>query len=150
MWGLLNWVGHLLYDVAGSIEVDTSAGAGKVCFHLFDGGPNGFAFTPLTRAAGNNKALGWATVVAFAPPQGGEVFELGALQAQGAGLKLANPLMTASGTCGYADEYADFVDLRQLGAFVTKSITLAPRVGNDYRRVVETRAGSRRSSRGPC
>ena len=56
-------------------------------------------------------------------------------------MKLANPLMTASGTCGYADEYADFVDLRQLGAFVTKSITIAPRQGNDYQRVVETRAG---------
>jgi dihydroorotate dehydrogenase (NAD+) catalytic subunit len=58
-----------------------------------------------------------------------------------AGVKLANPLMTASGTCGYADEYADFVDLRRLGAFVTKSITRLPRVGNEYPRVVETRAG---------
>jgi len=58
-----------------------------------------------------------------------------------AGVTLANPLMTASGTCGYADEYADFVDLRQLGAFVTKSITRAPRIGNEYPRVVETRAG---------
>ena len=58
-----------------------------------------------------------------------------------AGVKLANPLMTASGTCGYADEYADFVDLRKLGAFVTKSISREPRLGNDYPRVVETRAG---------
>jgi dihydroorotate dehydrogenase (NAD+) catalytic subunit len=58
-----------------------------------------------------------------------------------AGVKLANPLMTASGTCGYADEYADFVDLKRLGAFVTKSITAKPRAGNDYQRVVETRAG---------
>ncbi len=58
-----------------------------------------------------------------------------------AGVPLANPLMTASGTCGYAQEYADFVDLKQLGAFVTKSITLRPRRGNDYPRVVETRAG---------
>ncbi|MCJ7543918.1 MAG: dihydroorotate dehydrogenase [Phycisphaerae bacterium] len=49
--------------------------------------------------------------------------------------------MTASGTCGYGDEYADFVDLRELGAFVTKSITLKPRAGNEYPRVVETRAG---------
>jgi len=56
-------------------------------------------------------------------------------------VKLANPLMTASGTCGYADEYADFVDLTQLGAFVTKSITREPRAGNDYQRVIETRAG---------
>ena len=58
-----------------------------------------------------------------------------------AGVKLANPLMTASGTCGYADEYADFVDLSQLGAFVTKSITLETRPGNENPRVVETRAG---------
>ena len=58
-----------------------------------------------------------------------------------AGVRLANPLMTASGTCGYADEYADFVDLGELGAFVTKSISPAPRAGNDYPRVVETRAG---------
>ncbi|MDY6914517.1 MAG: dihydroorotate dehydrogenase [Planctomycetota bacterium] len=58
-----------------------------------------------------------------------------------AGVELANPLMTASGTCGYAAEYADFVDLKQLGAFVTKSITHRPRTGNEYPRVVETRAG---------
>jgi dihydroorotate dehydrogenase (NAD+) catalytic subunit len=58
-----------------------------------------------------------------------------------AGVELANPLMTASGTCGYANEYADFVDLNQLGAFVTKSISVEPRKGNDYRRIVETRAG---------
>ncbi|MBN1942836.1 MAG: dihydroorotate dehydrogenase [Phycisphaerae bacterium] len=58
-----------------------------------------------------------------------------------AGVALSNPLMTASGTCGYADEYADFVDLRELGAFVTKSITVSPRAGNEYPRVVETRAG---------
>jgi len=56
-------------------------------------------------------------------------------------VRLANPLMTASGTCGYGDEYADFVDLKQLGAFVTKSITLKPRAGNEYPRIVETRAG---------
>ncbi len=58
-----------------------------------------------------------------------------------AGVQLANPLMTCSGTCGYADEYADFVDLGELGAFVTKSITLQPRRGNEYPRIVETRAG---------
>ncbi|MCY2931475.1 MAG: dihydroorotate dehydrogenase [Planctomycetota bacterium] len=58
-----------------------------------------------------------------------------------AGVKLSNPLMTASGTCGYADEYADFLDMRELGAFVTKSITVKPRKGNEYQRVIETRAG---------
>ena len=58
-----------------------------------------------------------------------------------AGMKLANPMMTASGTCGYGCEYADFADLSRLGAFVTKSITAEPRKGNDTTRIVETRAG---------
>jgi len=58
-----------------------------------------------------------------------------------AGLKLANPMMTASGTCGYAWEYSDFVDLSKFGAFVTKSITLLPRKGNETYRIVETRGG---------
>lgn len=56
-------------------------------------------------------------------------------------LSLANPTMTASGTCGYADEYADFSDLSRLGAFVTKSISKLPRKGNESYRVIETRAG---------
>jgi dihydroorotate dehydrogenase (NAD+) catalytic subunit len=58
-----------------------------------------------------------------------------------AGLKLANPTMTCSGTCGYAFEYADFMDLSKLGAFVTKSITREERAGNEPARIVETRAG---------
>ncbi|MGC8540820.1 MAG: dihydroorotate dehydrogenase [Phycisphaerae bacterium] len=56
-------------------------------------------------------------------------------------MHLANPMMTASGTCGYADEYADFADLSKFGAFVTKSISKAPRKGNESYRVIETRAG---------
>jgi dihydroorotate dehydrogenase (NAD+) catalytic subunit len=58
-----------------------------------------------------------------------------------AGLKLTNPIMTCSGTCGYAFEYADFMDLSRLGAFVTKSITREERKGNEPARIVETRAG---------
>src|SRR5687767_5625243 len=58
-----------------------------------------------------------------------------------AGLKLANPTMTCSGTCGYAFEYADFMDLSKLGAFVTKSITREERPGNEPARIVETRGG---------
>lgn len=58
-----------------------------------------------------------------------------------AGLKLANPIMTCSGTSGYAFEYADFLDLSRLGAFVTKSITREERPGNEPARIVETRAG---------
>ena len=58
-----------------------------------------------------------------------------------AGLKLANPMLTCSGTCGYAFEYCDFMDLSKLGAFVTKSITREERPGNEPTRIVETRAG---------
>jgi dihydroorotate dehydrogenase (NAD+) catalytic subunit len=57
------------------------------------------------------------------------------------GLKLANPILTCSGTCGYGKEYADFLDLSRLGAFVTKSITREERPGNEPARIVETRAG---------
>jgi dihydroorotate dehydrogenase (NAD+) catalytic subunit len=63
------------------------------------------------------------------------------LSIQLAGLKLANPTMTCSGTCGYAFEYADFMDLSKLGAFVTKSITREERKGNEPARIVEARAG---------
>ncbi|MEX2215575.1 MAG: dihydroorotate dehydrogenase [Phycisphaeraceae bacterium] len=58
-----------------------------------------------------------------------------------AGLKLANPMMTASGTCGYACEYGDYMDMSRLGAFVTKSISPDPRKGNEAYRIVETRGG---------
>ncbi len=56
-------------------------------------------------------------------------------------LKLANPVFTASGTCGYADELADFMDINQLGGFITKSITLKARKGNAPPRIVETDSG---------
>jgi dihydroorotate dehydrogenase (NAD+) catalytic subunit len=57
------------------------------------------------------------------------------------GLRLQNPMMTASGTCGYANEYGDFTDLSRLGAFVTKAISKTSRQGNESIRVIETRAG---------
>jgi len=57
------------------------------------------------------------------------------------GLRLANPVFTASGTCGYGDELADFMDVDRLGGFITKSITLKPRKGNPSPRIVETDAG---------
>mgnify|MGYP006285059947 FL=1 len=58
-----------------------------------------------------------------------------------AGVRLANPVFTASGTCGYASELADFMDMGALGGFITKSITLKPRKGNPTPRIVETDAG---------
>ena len=57
------------------------------------------------------------------------------------GLELKNPIMTASGTYGYASEYNDFIDVSKLGAVVTKAISLNPRAGNKHLRITETRAG---------
>ncbi len=54
---------------------------------------------------------------------------------------LRNPVMAASGTFGYGEEYADIVDLSKLGAVVTKGITLEPRAGNPPPRIVETPSG---------
>ena len=53
-----------------------------------------------------------------------------------AGLKLSNPIFTVSGTCGYADELSDFMDINNLGGFITKSITVKPRNGNAPPRIV--------------
>jgi dihydroorotate dehydrogenase (NAD+) catalytic subunit len=58
-----------------------------------------------------------------------------------AGLRLRNPVMTASGTFGYGDEYAEFVDLNRLGAIVVKGLSVMPRQGNPPQRIVETPAG---------
>ena len=58
-----------------------------------------------------------------------------------AGIRLANPVFTASGTCGYANELTDFIDLNQLGGFITKSVTLKPKKGHATPRIVETDAG---------
>jgi len=58
-----------------------------------------------------------------------------------AGIRLANPVFTASGTCGYADELAEFADVNALGGFITKSITVRPRKGNPTPRIVETDSG---------
>ncbi len=58
-----------------------------------------------------------------------------------AGIRLANPVFTASGTSGYADELSDFMDVNALGGLVTKSITVKPRKGNATPRIVETDSG---------
>ncbi len=57
------------------------------------------------------------------------------------GLRLRNPVMTASGTFGYGTEYAGVADIQRLGAIVSKGTTLQPRAGNPALRVVETAAG---------
>ena len=57
------------------------------------------------------------------------------------GFVLKNPIMTASGTYGYAEEYNDFIDVSNLGAVVTKAISFYPRAGNKHMRLAETKAG---------
>ncbi len=59
----------------------------------------------------------------------------------GGGLTLANPVMTASGTFGYGEEFADFINIDRLGAYIVKGTTLEPRQGNDYPRMAETPSG---------
>jgi dihydroorotate dehydrogenase (NAD+) catalytic subunit len=66
--------------------------------------------------------------------QGKLAVEIGAL-------KLKNPVMTASGTFGYGEEYAPYVDLNRLGAIIVKGLSLKPRYGNPSPRIMETPAG---------
>lgn len=58
-----------------------------------------------------------------------------------AGMLLRNPVMTASGTFGYGQEFAEYVDLEKIGAFVTKGLSLKARAGNPTPRIVETPGG---------
>ena len=57
------------------------------------------------------------------------------------GIKMKNPVTTASGTFGYGPEYAPYLDLNRLGAIVVKGTTLKPRQGNPTPRIVETPSG---------
>ena len=56
-------------------------------------------------------------------------------------LKLESPVMTASGTCGFGRELADFYELKELGGLIVKGITVDPRDGNPTPRIAETAAG---------
>jgi dihydroorotate dehydrogenase (NAD+) catalytic subunit len=58
-----------------------------------------------------------------------------------AGIALRNPVLTASGTFGYGTEFAPFLDLRRIGGFVAKSLTLEPRIGNPPPRIAEAPSG---------
>ena len=57
------------------------------------------------------------------------------------GIRLRNPVLTASGTFGYGTEFAPFLDLTRIGGFVAKSLTLEPRVGNPPPRIAEAPSG---------
>ncbi|MEP0845213.1 MAG: dihydroorotate dehydrogenase [Phycisphaerae bacterium] len=63
------------------------------------------------------------------------------LVTQLAGVTLRNPVLTASGTCGYGPEYAQLVPYERLGGFTTKSVTVHERPGNEPERIVELRGG---------
>jgi dihydroorotate dehydrogenase (NAD+) catalytic subunit len=56
-------------------------------------------------------------------------------------LHLQNPVLTASGTFGYGEEFCPFMDLNRLGALIVKGISLQPRPGNPPPRIVETPCG---------
>lgn len=56
-------------------------------------------------------------------------------------LELANPVLTASGTFGYGEEFEPFIDLNRLGGYIVKGTTLNHREGNPYPRMVETPSG---------
>ena len=58
-----------------------------------------------------------------------------------AGVKLKNPVMTASGTFGSGQEFGEFLDLEKLGAVVTKGVSLTPWEGNPVPRIAETPSG---------
>jgi dihydroorotate dehydrogenase (NAD+) catalytic subunit len=58
-----------------------------------------------------------------------------------AGLHFKNPVMTASGTCGYGPELEDFFEIGRLGGLVIKGTTMEPREGNPYPRMAETASG---------
>ena len=57
------------------------------------------------------------------------------------GIKMKTPILTGSGTFGFGEEFADFVDLSSIGGVVVKGTTLEPRRGNDGVRITETPAG---------
>ena len=57
------------------------------------------------------------------------------------GLVLKNPVMTASGTFGYGEEYAPYLDLERLGAIIVKGLSLNPKEGNYPPRIIETASG---------
>lgn len=58
-----------------------------------------------------------------------------------AGIAMRNPVMTASGTFGYGEEFAEYMNLEAIGALITKGLSLKPKAGNNTPRIVETPGG---------
>jgi dihydroorotate dehydrogenase (NAD+) catalytic subunit len=74
-------------------------------------------------------------------PVSGDIMTKPDLSVEIAGIKLRNPVMTASGTFGYGSEFADYLDLEKIGAIITKGLSLRPKAGNRTPRIVETPGG---------
>ena len=56
-------------------------------------------------------------------------------------MNFSNPVIAASGTFAYGIEFAPFVDLNKLGGFCTKGLSLNPKLGNRFPRMIETSSG---------
>ncbi|MBU0482096.1 MAG: dihydroorotate dehydrogenase [Proteobacteria bacterium] len=67
--------------------------------------------------------------------------EINNLKVDVGGIKLQNPVLTASGTFGYGSEFSDYVNLHRLGGIIVKGISMEPRAGNPPPRIVETSSG---------
>jgi len=66
---------------------------------------------------------------------------MGDLKVKIGNIELKNPVLTASGTFGYGEEFSDFIDLNKLGGIIVKGTTLKHREGNPYPRMAETSSG---------
>jgi len=66
---------------------------------------------------------------------------VGALSQRLLGVEWQGPVLLASGTCGYGEEYADLIPLDELGGLVTKAVSVEPREGNPPHRISETPGG---------
>jgi dihydroorotate dehydrogenase (NAD+) catalytic subunit len=97
--------------------------------------PPGLSLAPARPSVSAGNGAGPAA--APAPPEG----DVDLAVDLGRGLRLANPILVASGTFGYGIEYGDVVDVQRLGAICCKGTTLRPRVGNPTPRVTETPGG---------
>ncbi|MBO4401268.1 MAG: dihydroorotate dehydrogenase [Selenomonadaceae bacterium] len=70
-----------------------------------------------------------------------EIFAGASLKTELCGIKMNSPVLAASGTFGFGEEFADFVDIEKLGGVMVKCITLVPRAGNSGVRITETPSG---------
>ena len=84
----------------------------------------------------------WCKITTFADESLSQMFKVMAdLRVNIGSLELKNPVLTASGTFGYGEEFADFIELDRLGGFIVKGTTLNLREWNPYPRMVETPSG---------